>query len=276
MLREAAKLAISKQGLQTSDIELMVAGDLLNQITSSNYAAREIGVPFLGLYGACSTMAESLLVGAAIVDGGYCERVLAATSSHHYSAERQYRSPVEHGVQRAPSSQWTATAAGAVILQKGGSGPRVSCATVGKVIDMGQTDIANMGAAMAPAAVDTIKAHFEDTGRPHDYYDLVVTGDLAAVGLSLARELFVKVGLVPSPNFSDCGVLLYDGLQGVIPGAVAAAARHVCLPVLFAQGGRRGDEKHPAGIYGGLDESYHHLPEREHTGGSYAVAIENI
>ncbi|MEQ8201627.1 MAG: stage V sporulation protein AD [Syntrophomonadaceae bacterium] len=218
MLREAAKLALSKQGLQTSDIELMVAGDLLNQITSSNYAAREISIPYLGLYGACSTMAESLLIGATMVDGGYCERVIAATSSHHYSAERQFRYPIEQGVQRVPSSQWTATAAGAVVLQKGGNGPKVSCATVGKVIDMGQTDAANMGAAMAPAAIDTIKAHFEDTGRPHDYYDLVVTGDLGLVGMTLARELMVKVGLVPGPNYSDCGVLLYDGLQGVDSG----------------------------------------------------------
>lgn len=277
MLREAAKLAISKQGLQTSDIELMVAGDLLNQITSSNYAAREIGVPFLGLYGACSTMAESLLVGAAIVDGGYCERVLAATSSHHYSAERQYRSPVEHGVQRAPSSQWTATAAGAVILQKGGSGPRVSCATVGKVIDMGQTDIANMGAAMAPAAVDTIKAHFEDTGRPHDYYDLVVTGDLAAVGLSLARELFVKVGLVPSPNFSDCGVLLYDGLQGVDSGGSGCGCSACMLTGPFLRKVAGGEMKNILLVSTGALMSPTTTFQKESIPAvAHAVAIENI
>lgn len=218
MLREVVKLAISKQGLQMVDIDLMLAGDLLNQLISSNYAAREISLPFLGLYGACSTMAESILIGSVMVDGGFCERLVAATSSHHYSAERQYRAPVEQGVQRAPSSQWTATAAGAVVLQKGGAGPRVSCATVGKVIDMGVTDAANMGGAMAPAAVDTIKAHFQDTGRPSDYYDLVVTGDLGAVGMALARELFIRAGLVPSPTYSDCGVLLYDGLQGVDSG----------------------------------------------------------
>jgi len=218
MLREAVKMALSKQNLQPGDAELLLAGDLLNQIISSSYAAREINIPFLGLYGACSTMSESLLVGAIMIDGGFFERVVAATSSHHYTAERQFRSPIEQGVQRVPSSQWTATAAGAVVLQSTGAGPRVSCATVGKVVDMGQTDVANMGAAMAPAAVDTIKAHFQDTGRMPDYYDLIVTGDLGAVGTALARELFIKEGLLPSPNYSDCGVLLYDGLQGVDSG----------------------------------------------------------
>lgn len=218
ILREAVKLAVTKQGLSLNDAELLIAGDLLNQTISSNYAAREISIPFLGVYGACSTMAESILLGAMAIDGGYFERVIAATSSHHYSAERQFRSPVEQGIQRAPSSQWTATAGAAVVLQKDGSGPKITCATVGKVIDMGQTDAANMGGAMAPAAVDTIKSHLRDTGRSGDYYDLIVTGDLGAVGMTLARELFIKVGLVPTPKYSDCGVLLYDGLQGVDSG----------------------------------------------------------
>lgn len=218
MLRETVKLALSKQGLKPEDAELLVAGDLLNQIISSTYAAREIRVPFLGLYGACSTMAESLLVGAMMVDGGFYERVVAATSSHHYTAERQFRSPTEQGVQKVPSSQWTATASGALVVQKAGAGPRVSCVTVGRVVDMGQTDVSNMGAAMAPAAADTIKMHFQDTERLPDYYDLIVTGDLGAVGMALASELFVREGLVPSPNYTDCGVLLYDGLQGVDSG----------------------------------------------------------
>lgn len=218
MLREAVNKALGKQGLQNGDAELLLAGDLLNQIISSSYAARELKIPFLGLYGACSTMAESLLVGSAMIDGGFFDRVVAATSSHHYTAERQFRSPIEQGVQKAPTSQWTATAAGAVVLQSSGTGPRVTCATVGRVVDMGQTDAANMGAAMAPSAVDTIVTHFRDTGRMPDYYDLIVTGDLGAVGAALARELFIQEGLLPSPNYSDCGVLLYDGLQGVDSG----------------------------------------------------------
>jgi len=218
MLRETIKLALSKQELEPKDAELLLAGDLLNQIISSSYTAREVSIPFLGLYGACSTMAESLLLGSMLVDGGFFERVVTATSSHHYTAERQFRFPTEQGVQKVPSSQWTATAAGALVLQKAGVGPRVTYATVGKVVDMGQTDVANMGAAMAPAAADTIKTHFQDTGRMPDYYDLIVTGDLGAVGMALAGELLVKEGLVPSPNYSDCGVLLYDGLQGVDSG----------------------------------------------------------
>lgn len=218
MLQETVKLALNKLKLEPQDAELLLAGDLLNQIISSSFAAREISIPFLGLYGACSTMAESLLLGSMLVDGGFFERVVAAASSHHYTAERQFRFPTEQGVQRAPSSQWTATAAGALVLQKAGVGPRITCATVGKVIDMGQTDGANMGAAMAPAAVDTIKKHFQDTGKMPDYYDLIVTGDLGAVGLALAAELLITEGVVPHPNHSDCGVLLFDGLQGVDSG----------------------------------------------------------
>jgi stage V sporulation protein AD len=218
MLREVIRLALSKQKLEPEDAELLLAGDLLNQIISSSYAAREISIPFLGPYGACSTMAESLLIGSMMIDGGFYERVVTSTSSHHYTAERQFRSPTEQGVQKAACSQWTATAAGALVVQKAGVGPRVTFATVGKVIDMGQTDAANMGAAMAPAAADTIKMHLQDTGRLPDYYDLIVTGDLGAVGMALANELFIKEGLVPSPNYSDCGVLLFDGLQGVDSG----------------------------------------------------------
>ncbi len=218
MLRETIKLALRKLKLEPQDAELLLAGDLLNQIVSSSFAAREVSIPFLGLYGACSTMAESLLLGSMLIDGCFFERVVAAASSHHYTAERQFRFPTEQGVQRAPSSQWTATAAGALVLQKAGVGPRITRATVGKVIDMGQTDGANMGAAMAPAAVDTIKKHFQDTGLVPDYYDLIVTGDLGAVGLALASELFIAEGLVPRPNYSDCGVLLYDGLQEVDSG----------------------------------------------------------
>ncbi|MDD4802909.1 MAG: stage V sporulation protein AD [Syntrophomonas sp.] len=218
MLRETIKLALSNQNLQPQDAELLLAGDLLNQIISSSFAAREINIPFLGLYGACSTMAESMVLGSLLIDGGYFERVVASASSHHYTAERQFRFPSEQGVQKVPSSQWTATAAGAVVLQKSGTGPRITSVTIGKVVDMGQNDGANMGGAMAPAAADTIKTHFQDTGKVSDYYDLIVTGDLGAVGMTLLGELFIQEGVMPTPNFSDCGVLLYDGLQGVDSG----------------------------------------------------------
>ncbi|MEQ8174360.1 MAG: stage V sporulation protein AD [Syntrophomonadaceae bacterium] len=234
MLRETIKLAISKGNYQSPDIELMLAGDLLNQIIATSFAAREIGVPLLGLYGACSTMAESLAVAAMLVDGGFFSRVSASACSHHHTAERQFRFPTEQGVQKTPSSQWTATAAGAAILERLGSGPRITCATLGRVIDLGQSDAADMGSAMAPAAVDTIKTHFQDLKRPTDYYDLIVTGDLGKVGMALAQQLFVKEGIVPQPNYSDCGVLLYDDSQGVDAGAsgCGCSASMLCGPLL--------------------------------------------
>lgn len=234
MLRETVKLAISKGNYQIPDIEMMLAGDLLNQIVSTSFAAREIGVPLLGLYGACSTMAESLAVAAMLVDGGFFDKVTASACSHHHTAERQFRFATEQGVQRTPSSQWTATAAGAAVVDRMGSGPRITCATLGRVIDMGQTDAADMGSAMAPAAVDTIKAHFQDLQRPVDYYDLIVTGDLGKVGMAVAEQLFIKEGLTPKPNYSDCGVLLYDDSQGVDSGGsgCGCSASMLCGPLL--------------------------------------------
>lgn len=234
ILQETVQTAVAKAGLDTTEAELLLAGDLLNQIISANYAARELAIPFLGLYGACSTMAESLLLAAMMIDAGFFERVVAATCSHHYTAERQYRAPVEQGVQPSPSSQWTATASGAILVQPGGSGPSITCATIGKVVDMGVTDSANMGAAMAPAAGNTIKAHFEDTGRDTNYYDLVVTGDLGTVGMNLANQYFIQQGIVPQPTYSDCGVLLYDGLPDIKAGAsgCGCSAAMLCGPLL--------------------------------------------
>lgn len=234
LLRETIKLAVNKNSLKLDDIEVFLAGDLLNQTVSSNYAARELEIPFLGLYGACSTMAESLVLGAMLVDGDFYERVIGAACSHHYTAERQFRFPVEQGVQSTPTSQWTATAAGAVIVEKLGIGPYITSVTVGKVIDMGQSDIADMGSAMAPAAVATIKQHFADMNRPTDYYDLIVTGDLANYGKTIAEQLFIKEGIVPKPNYSDCGVLLYDKTQGVNAGGsgCGCAAAMLCGPLL--------------------------------------------
>lgn len=234
LLRESIKLAINKANLTIDDIEVFLAGDLLNQTVSSNYAARELGIPYLGLYGACSTMCESLLLSAILVDGDFFERVIGAACSHHYTAERQFRFPVEQGTQAAPTSQWTATAAGAVLVEKLGIGPRITCATIGKVIDMGQDDMADMGTAMAPAAVHTIKQHFSDMDRPTDYYDLIVTGDLANYGKAIAEQLFVKEGIVPKPNYSDCGVLLYDQNQEVNAGGSGCGclAAMLCGPLL--------------------------------------------
>lgn len=234
MLKETIELALNKNGLQTQDAEVLLAGDLLNQLVSANFAAAELNIPFLGLYGACSTMVEALLTGSMLIDGGFFERVVSAACSHHYTAERQFRFPTEQGVQKPPSAQWTATAAGAVVLEASGSGPRITSATVGRVIDMGQTDVNDMGSAMAPAAADTIKMHLQDLNRLPDYYDLVITGDLGKVGAAILGQLFTKEGVVPPPTHSDCGVLLYDEKQDIGAGGsgCGCCASMVCGPLM--------------------------------------------
>lgn len=210
---EAIKTAIRKSGVSITAIDYMLAGDLLNQIISSSFAARNLEIPFLGLYGACSTMAESLSVGSMLVDGGYADHVICATSSHFSSAERQYRFPLEQGVQRPLYSQWTVTGSGAAVLSATGNGPYITHITTGKVVDFGIKDANNMGAAMAPAAVDTITAHFKETGRSPGYYDLIVTGDLATVGKEIALELFNKEGFDVQNNYNDCGCMIFDNVK---------------------------------------------------------------
>jgi len=233
MLRETIIRALDKRDFLPEDVDLLLAGDLLNQIIASNFAARDLEIPFLGLYGACSTMAESLSIGAMLLDGGYYERIIAAASSHHYTAERQYRFPTEQGVQKVPSAQWTATGAGAVLLEASGSGPRIKAVTIGRVIDMGLTDVNDMGSAMAAAAAHTIKTHLDDLNLNGDYYDLIVSGDLGQVGSTIARQLFVRDGII-NPNYNDCGVLLYDQSQAVGSGGsgCGCAACMLCGPLL--------------------------------------------
>lgn len=208
--KTAIHKALDKAGRSPSEIELLFAGDLLNQCISSGYVARDLGVPFFGLYGACSTMAESLALGSLAIDGGFASTVCAMTSSHFCSAERQYRTPLEYGCQRTPTAQWTATGSGAVLLSDRGIGPYVTHVTIGKIQDWGIKDANNMGAAMAPAAYDTLRTHFADTGRKPSDYDLIVTGDLGLLGMELVRELFAKDGITLDNNYRDCGVMLFD------------------------------------------------------------------
>lgn len=209
MQERALSSALKRAGRQTQELDLLLAGDLLNQCISSSFAARSRNVPFLGLYGACSTMGESLLLAAMLVDAGYAHLTAAVTSSHFCTAERQYRFPLEYGGQRPPTAQWTVTGAGAVILSDTGTGPAITHATVGKIVDKGITDANNMGAAMAPAAYDTLRAHFQDTGRTPDYYDLIVTGDLGKLGHEIVTDFFARDG-VRLHNYADCGLLIYD------------------------------------------------------------------
>ena len=207
---EAANLAIRKAGLQKQDINMVFAGDLLNQCISSSFAARGTSIPFLGLYGACSTMAESLLLAAAFVDAGFADTAAALTSSHFASAERQYRFPLGYGGQRTPTAQWTVTGSGCCIVGKSGHGPRIEAATIGKIQDYGIKDANNMGAAMAPAAIDTLQAHFRDLRRVPSDYDLIVTGDLGMLGRTIVLDQFRRIGVDLSPVYNDCGLLIFD------------------------------------------------------------------
>lgn len=207
--KSAIQRAITKAKVTPKDIDYIFAGDLLNQCAGSHYALKDIGIPFLGLYGACSTMAESLAMASLMIDGEFANYTVAATSSHFCSAEKQYRFPLEYGGQRPPTAQWTVTGAGSTVLSSVGGGPYVTHVTVGKIVDMGITDANNMGAAMAPAAVDTIVAHFQDTGLAPTDYDLIVTGDLASVGVAITKELCEGKGYDIAPVYDDCGNLIY-------------------------------------------------------------------
>lgn len=209
LVENTIKLVLEKQCLKPQDIDFLLAGDLLNQMISANFAAGTLGIPFLGIFGACSTMAEGLILGSVLVDGGFATRVISAASSHYGTAERQYRSPLEQGVQRPLSAQWTVTGSGAFLLAGEGQGINITHATVGKAIDAGIKDTNDMGAAMAPAAVDTIVTHMEDTGRQVSDYDLIITGDLANVGRNIAADLGNQRGYDLS-GLNDCGVLIFD------------------------------------------------------------------
>ncbi len=207
---DTLQLALEKGNLQPVDLDCVIAGDLVNQCTSSTFAIRSLGVPFLGVYGACSTMAESLLLASLLVDGGFCEHAAAVTSSHFSTAERQFRFPLSYGGQRTPTSQWTCTASGAVVVSTKGGAPRVRGACIGKITDLGITDANNMGAAMAPAAADTIFRYLQDTGTSPKDYDVIVTGDLGNIGSPLLIDLLKAQGVDISAQHHDCGAMMFD------------------------------------------------------------------
>ena len=206
----ALETLLKKAGLQAKDLDLVYSGDLLNQCIGSSFSLRNTGIPHLGLYGACSTMSESLLLSAMTVGGGYADRVAALTSSHFASSERQYRFPLGYGGQRTPTAQWTVTGSGAALVCSAGTGPIVESCTVGTVRDLGITDANNMGAAMAPAAYDTIRSHFDDLGSAPEDFDLIVTGDLGQVGKEMLLELARRDGMSLGGKLMDCGTLVFD------------------------------------------------------------------
>jgi stage V sporulation protein AD len=210
MLSYAIENAITNSKKKKIDIDAILSGDLLNQIISANFAARDFSIPYIGLYGACSTMSEAFAISACLIDGGYMHNIVAATGSHFSSAERQYRFPLELGSTRPPQSQWTVTGAGGAVISNEGKGPKIVCATFGKVVDYGITDANNMGAAMAPAAMDTILTHFKETGYDENYYDLILTGDLGIFGSKALRDLLWEKGYDISKKHEDCGNIIYD------------------------------------------------------------------
>ena len=230
MLQEAMQGAINQAGVPKEQIDFMLAGDLLNQIISSNFAARQMALPMIGIYGACSTMALGMALGSMLLDGGFAQYVLVGVSSHHDTAERQFRAPTEQGTQRAMSAQWTVTGAGSVLLGRSGTGPRITSATLGRVIDFEEKNVNNMGSAMAPAVADTILNHFHDLQRKPEDYDLMASGDLGAVGLALAGEVLKRSGIDMGKGFTDCGVMIFDASQDVHAGASGCG----CSSVVFA------------------------------------------
>lgn len=210
MQKRVLSRALEKATRRPEELDLIFAGDLLNQCIGTSFALREFGVPLCGVYGACSTMGESLTLAAMSIDGGFARRAAAMTSSHFCTAERQYRMPVPYGSQRTPTAQWTATGSGCCLLACEGEGPYITHVTTGKIVDKGVTDANNMGAAMAPAAYDTLCALFCDTRTKPEDYDLIVTGDLGRLGHQIVSDFFARDGLPLGERYTDCGLLLYD------------------------------------------------------------------
>lgn len=223
LMQEAIDVCLQKGNISFEDIDLFLAGDLLNQNVTANYVARTVPAPFLCMFGACSTSMQTIAVGAALIDGGFARTVLAATSSHNATAERQFRYPTELGVQKPKTATFTVTGAGAVVIGRKQGRWRIAAATIGKVIDAGMADPFDMGSAMAPAAASTIEQHFIDLGVSPADYDLIVTGDLSRVGSVIARQMLAESGYDVTDNYNDCGLMVYRPDQNVFAGGSGCA-----------------------------------------------------
>jgi stage V sporulation protein AD len=224
MLSTAVDAVIQKAGRKPEEIGIYFAGDLLNQNITASFSAQKLGIPFSGVYGACSTSMLSLSLAATLVSSGFTQYALAGVSSHNCTAEKQYRYPTEYGGQKPDTAQWTVTGAGAAVISKGKEGPCVRFATIGKVTERGIKNPFDMGSAMAPAAVATIIRHFQDTGRTPADYDLIVTGDLASIGHPIARELLAQAGYHMGEQFFDCGLMIYESDQETFAGGSGCAS----------------------------------------------------
>ena len=244
MQKRCVKKALYKGNLKTEDINFMFGGDLLNQCISTTFGLKNLEIPLLGIYGACSTMSEGLLLAGLMIDNNVGENVVAVTSSHFCTAERQFRLPLDYGGQRTPTSQWTATASGACVVSKTGNAPYIEAVTVGKIVDLGIKDANNMGSAMAPAGADTIRRHLEGIGKEPSYYDCIITGDLGIVGSKLVKELLKKDGIDIEKVHRDCGVMMYDvNGQDVHAGGSGCGCSASVLCGYFLDKVRRGELK---------------------------------
>jgi stage V sporulation protein AD len=230
MIRQAVDIALAKVSLTDDDVDFLLAGDLLNQITASGFMGRDHDIPFLGLYGACSTMMEGLGLGGALVAGGFARKIVATASSHHDTAERQYRYPSEYGYQRSPTSQWTVTGAGAALVSNEGPGPRIESFTAGRIQDHGIIDPNDMGSAMAPAFVDTLSRHLQDMERTPKDYDLILSGDLGRIGSIVTRHLLKEKGIDVTGVHQDAGLLIYEMTPDICSGASGCG----CIATVFA------------------------------------------
>jgi len=231
IVETSLRKVLEKADLSPEDIDIIIAGDLLNQNTGSTFGAMSLNRPFWGVFSACSNIGQAMSIGAVAIDSGAVEKVITEASSHFCSAEKQFRSPLELGNQRAPTSTWTVTGSGCAILSKSEAEPFITHTTVGKIIDMGIKDAANMGAAMAPAAADTMAAHFRDTGRDPSYYDMIITGDLGHIGRELAVKLMADKGYQLGDSYTDCGIKIFDkAKQDTHSGGSGCA----CSAVTFA------------------------------------------
>lgn len=228
LMEEACQIALKKTSIEKEQVQFFMSGDLIYQITPTNFAAKTLGLPFFGLFNACATSMESLALAAMIINNKGANYILSGTASHNASAERQFRYPTEYGGQKPPTAQWTVTGAGCSLVAQQGTGPVITSATIGKVIDMGITDPFNMGAAMAPAAVDTIEKHLQDRNISPDYYDLIATGDLGHIGREISYDLLVDRGLsMDEERYVDCGLIIYREGQPVLAGASGSACSAV-------------------------------------------------
>ena len=244
MLLKTIQASIKKSGLHKDDIDLYVGGDLMNQLVSSNYTASEIRVPFLGLYNACATMAESLIVGSTFLEAGGSKVVLCATGSHFSTAERQYRYPLEFGNQRQSYAQWTVTGMGATVLSsEKESNIKISKVTIGKVTDYGVVDIANMGAAMAPAAMETLVSFFKDTKTGPKDYDVIATGDLGKLGSDILKDLMTDKGYDIETNYIDCGHMVFNIEQDTLQGGSGAGCSACVFNSYFIEKLKSGEFK---------------------------------